>query len=96
MFAPFLPETSQRLHLTLAHEAPLFGKPFTQTVADSLGSHVVLGLNNENSLAQEGSDSWTAGLLEADKPFNQPAALFKKLDHSIVEEERSRLGKPSA
>ena len=95
VFAPFLPETSERLHQTLAHEAPLFGKPFTQEVSDSLGSHLVLGLDNENSLAKEGSDSWKAETLEAGRSFNQPAALFKKLDHSIVEEERSRLGRTS-
>ena len=96
MFAPFLPDTSERLHQILADEKTLFGTSFTQEVADSLGSHLILGLRHENSLAVEGSDTWVARELEGGKPFNQPAALFKKLDHSIVEEERSRLGKPSA
>ena len=95
MFAPFLPDTSERLHQILAHDVRLFGTPFTQEVSDTLGSHVVLGLDNANSLATEGSDLWTAVEMDEGNPFNQPAALFKKLDHSIVEEERSRLGKPS-
>lgn len=95
MFAPFLPQTSERLHQTLAHDMALFGTPFTQEVADSLGSHQVLGLNNHQSMAKEGVDLWQAVELQADKPFNKPTTLFKKLDHSIVEEERSRLGKPS-
>jgi hypothetical protein len=30
--------------------------------------------------------------LAGGKPFNQPQPLVKKLDHSIVEEERARLG----
>jgi hypothetical protein len=46
-------------------------------------------------MAKEGVDLWQAVELQADKPFNKPTTLFKKLDHSIVEEERSRLGKPS-
>ena len=95
MFAPFLPETSQKLHQILSDETPLFRRPFTQSVADSLGSHLVLGLTNEESLAKAGTDAWSAKTLEEGKPFNQPVALFKKFDHSIVEEERSKLGKPS-
>ena len=95
MFAPFLPETSERLHQTLAHENALFGRPFTQEVVDSLGSHLILGLNNHQSLVTEGVDLWQPVKLEAGRPFKKPATLFKKLDHSIVEEERSRLGKPS-
>jgi len=95
MFAPFLPNSSERLHQILAYEKSLFGTSFIQEVSDSLGSHQVLCLDNENSLVKESSDSWLAEQLAADKPFNQPAALYKKLDHSIVEEERSRLGKPS-
>lgn len=95
MFSPFLPDTSQKLNQILANDISLFGTPFTQEVEDLLGTHLVLGLNSENALVRVGSDAWVPLELEEGKPFNQPAPLFKKLDHSIVEEERARLGKSS-
>ncbi len=95
MFAPFLPATSEALHRILANEMQFFGSPYTQVVEDDLGSHEVLGLDASRSMAREGLDLWQPVDLEAGKEFLQPQPLFKKLDHSIVEEERSRLGKPS-
>ena len=58
---------------------------------DALGEHEILGLDNSNL----GQNVWKPTVLEADKAFNQPVPLIKKLDHVIVEEERARLGKPS-
>jgi len=95
IFAPFLPETSDKLHQILAYEKPIFGRPFTENVADSLGSHLTLQLDSKQSLTQEGRDLWQQSTVEMGIPFNQPTALFKKLDHAIVEEERARLGNPS-
>ena len=96
MFAPFLPNTCEKLHQILDSKTPLFGRPFTREISDSLGSHLVLSLDHEDSLAKEGSNFWVAQELVGDMPFNQPEVLFKKLDHSIVEEERNRLGNPTA
>lgn len=95
MFAPFLPQTSEALHHILANEMQFFGAPYTQIVEDSLGSHEVLGLDASRSMVREGLDLWQPVDLEADKEFLQPQPLFKKLDHSIVDDERGRLGKPS-
>jgi len=95
IFSPFLPETSEQLNKILANDYSLFETPFTREVKDSLGTHLVLGLTSDFSLVRPGSDAWVPLELEEGKPFNQPAPLFKKLDHSIVEEERARLGKPS-
>ena len=65
----------------------------TETISDELGTHVALSYNPEGCLAREGVNLWQPLSLEAGKPFNQPSPLVKKLDHSIVEEERARLGK---
>jgi methionyl-tRNA synthetase len=95
IFSPFLPETSEKLNKILANDYSLFETPFTCEVEDSLGTHLVLGLDSDFSLVRPGADAWVPLELEEGKPFNQPLPLFKKLDHSIVEEERARLGKPS-
>ena len=95
MSAPFLPHTSETLHQLLAHAAPLFGEQFSRFEKDALGEHEILGLNNAVAEGKPGQDIWTPVVLEADKTFNQPVPLIKKLDHAIVKEERARLGKPS-
>jgi len=89
MSAPFLPHTSETLHQLLAHSAPLFGEQFSRFEKDALGEHEILGLNNAVAEGKPGQDIWTPVVLEADKTFNQPVPLIKKLDHSIVEEERA-------
>lgn len=95
IFAPFLPETCEKLHQILAYEKPIFGRPFSENIADALGSHLTLQLDSKQSLTREGRDLWQRETIGMGIPFNQPTALFKKLDHAIVEEERARLGNPS-
>ena len=51
---------------------------------------------SEGSLTDQGEDLWQPKPLQAGRRFNAPTALFKKLDHSIVEAERQRLGQPEA
>jgi methionyl-tRNA synthetase len=36
---------------------------------------------------------WQASKLEPNRKLRQPGPLFKKLDESVIEEERARLGK---
>jgi hypothetical protein len=59
-------------------------------VQDGLGTHKVLtyqaGLTGKE-------DRWVPNELIGGRAFNQPKPLVKKLDHSMVEEERARLGK---
>ena len=95
MSAPFLPNTSERLHELLAHDKPLFGRQYSCSERDALGEHEVLRLDNSEAECQPGQDIWAPTVLEAGKAFNQPVPLIKKLDHKIVEEERARLGKAS-
>ena len=92
IFAPFLPDTSERLNSILNYDQSIFGKPETQAVEDKLGEYFVLTLNQADTQVKAGQDLWQAGRIEGGRAFQQPTALFKKLDHSIVDEERSRLG----
>jgi methionyl-tRNA synthetase len=88
LFAPFLPFTSDRLHGFMGYDGSLFGTQSTETLKDELGEHTVLRYNPGGATGK-----WEPSKLKAGDPLRQPVALFKKLDISIVEEERARLGK---
>ncbi len=88
LLAPFLPHTSEKLHSYFGYTQPLFGTQYTETVTDSLGEHNALRYNP----APEGI-RWVPSQLQPGQALQQPLPLFKKLDPSIIEEERARLGK---
>src|SRR5687768_11803735 len=91
MFAPFLPFSSEKLHSFFGYETPLFGEQYIQDVSDSLGSHKVL---RYKPVEQVGNLSyWKPSELNPGMKLNQPGPLFKKLEESVIEEERARLGK---
>jgi methionyl-tRNA synthetase len=92
MFAPILPFTSQRLHEFFGYETPVFGEQYTELVKDSLGEHTVL---RYKSVERDGIPpyAWKPSELKPGQKLNQPGPLFKKLEESVVEEERARLGK---
>lgn len=87
LFAPFLPFTSEKLNKYLGYAQPIFGTQFTSDIQDELGVHTVL--QYDPHLA---GGKWQPSSLEPGKPLIQPAPMFKKLDESIVAEERKRLG----
>jgi methionyl-tRNA synthetase len=87
MFAPFLPFTCAKLHGFFNYETPLFGEQYIETVKDSLGEHTVLRYKGVEGL------QWKPSELQPGKKLNQPGPLFKKLEESVIEEERARLGK---
>ena len=90
LLAPFLPFTSEKLHVFLGYTQPLFGKQaVTTSVSDALGEHTILQYD-----AADGSGLWAPSQIEAGRVLVQPQPLFKKLDIKIVEEERARLGQP--
>jgi methionyl-tRNA synthetase len=105
LFAPFLPFTSERLHGFFGYETPLFGEQYTEKVSDLRGSHKVLrykplALSGGLSSPSEASgvskpvvEGWKPSELKTGQRLNQPGPLFKKLEESVVEEERARLGK---
>ncbi len=87
LFAPFLPFSSERLHTYLGYSQPLFGEQFVETIQDSLGEHVVLRYRKGQA-----SGCWEPSRLIPGGILREPAPLFRKLDASIVDEERARLG----
>jgi methionyl-tRNA synthetase len=90
LLAPFLPFTSQKLHNFFGYEGQLFGDQYTETITDTVGEHLALRYNPENAVGR-----WEPSQLEPGRQLNQPSPLFKKLDASIVAEERARLGTPA-
>jgi methionyl-tRNA synthetase len=91
LFAPFLPFTSQRLHDFFGYESPLFGEQYTQVVTDSLGEHRVLRYRHSHQADEV--ILWRPSDLQPGQKLNQPSPLFKKLEESVAEDERARLGK---
>jgi methionyl-tRNA synthetase len=94
MFAPFLPFTSEKLHNFLGYDGPLFGEQYIEEVNDALGVHNVIRyrppvLSATNAIEAQ----WKPSKLKPNQATRQPGPLFKKLDESIIEEERARLGK---
>jgi methionyl-tRNA synthetase len=87
LLSPFLPFTCERLHTYFGYQEPLFGEQHVESRSDQLGEHTVLRYD-----PQKGCGRWEPSQLPAGQVLNQPAPLFKKLDESIVEEERARLG----
>jgi methionyl-tRNA synthetase len=90
LLSPFLPFTCEKLHTYLGYPGQLFGEQSTDVVEDDLGEHQVLRYNPEKA-----SGRWEPSQLKPGQKFDSPKPLFRKLDISIVEEERARLGKPS-
>ena len=91
LFAPFLPFTSEKLHQFLGYEDHLFGEQYIEEVEDSLGVHTVIRYRDLSRIVNP--TSWKHSELKPNQELRQPSPLFKKLDESIVEEERARLGK---
>ena len=87
LFAPFLPFSSERLHTFLGYSQPLFGESFIESHSDSLGTHQVLRYRQGQA-----SGAWKPSQLTAGHTLLPPAPLFRKLEESIVEDERRRLG----
>lgn len=87
LFAPFLPFSSQKLHEFLGYEGVLFGESWAETVEDALGSHTVL---RHKPLE---APLWKPSELPAGQAIQKPKPLFRKLEPSVAEEERARLGK---
>jgi methionyl-tRNA synthetase len=87
LLSPFLPFTCERLHKFLGYPDQLFGVQYTRAIQDAVGEHTALFYDPEKA-----SGHWLPSTLKPGTRFNQPEPLFKKLDESIVAEERARLG----
>lgn len=71
----------------LGYSSNLFGEQVIKTVEDNLGEHRVNTYD-----ASEAIGSWQPAELPVGQKFGEVCPLFKKLDTSIVDEERARLG----
>ncbi len=87
ILAPFLPFTSEHLHTYLGYTQPLFGEQITEIREDDLGQHEVL-----RYLPDKATGRWEPSQLPEGQPLQKPTPLFRKLDESVVAEERARLG----
>ena len=93
IFSPFLPHTCELLHSFLGYERPLYGSLITRDIEDDLSTHEVMLYEPGDALSAGEDDLWVPTTLVPGAAFRKPSPLFKKLDHSIVDEERERLGK---
>jgi methionyl-tRNA synthetase len=88
LFAPYLPFSSERLHQYLGYEGTLFGRSYTSTFKEEEGRvHQALCYDGSGA-----SGEWKPSELPAGQVLRQPEPLFRKLDESVVEEERARIG----
>jgi methionyl-tRNA synthetase len=87
LFAPYLPFSSEQLHHYLGYESSLFGELNIERIEEEQRSHGVLTYDGSQA-----KGCWEASQLKPGQALQQPKPLFKKLDDSIVEEERARLG----
>jgi methionyl-tRNA synthetase len=87
LFAPVLPFTSETLNGYFGAEQPLFGELAIEEITDAFGTHKGL-----RYLPAQAAGSWIPSQLKPGQTFEKPSPLFKKLDKSIVAEERARLG----
>lgn len=86
LFSPFLPFTSEKLHKFLGYQDQLFGEQTTQVIQDAVSEHTALLYDPAKAAGR-----WQPSDLKPGQLFLQPEPLFKKLDESIVKEERERL-----
>jgi methionyl-tRNA synthetase len=89
LFAPILPFTSEKLHGFFGYGTPLFGEQYVEEISDSLGTHTGLRYRVGRDII---SSYWKPSELKPGSEFNKPEPLFKKLDGSVIEDERARLG----
>jgi methionyl-tRNA synthetase len=87
MLAPYLPHTAQALHEMLGFRGRLFGEQQIEHVHEETRSHEVLTYHRAGATGQ-----WAPEKLPPGQRLDEPAALFRKLDEAVIEEELARLG----
>ena len=79
LWAPILPQSSERIHSMLGYDTTLFGRQYTERVTDSRGAHLVLRYDHGQAVGR-----WQAEELPAGQALREPAALFAKLDEEVM------------
>jgi len=91
LFAPFLPFTSQQVHEFLGYDGALFGEQIIRTYRESERSHGALTYDGVNAVGR-----WEPSQLPVGQKLRPPVPLFRKLEPELIDQERARLGQPSA
>ena len=86
ILAPILPHTAQRLHEYLGYDGQLFGTQHVVEYEEEMRSHRALTYDHSGAIG-----TWAKSALPPGQALRAPAALFKKLDESVIEEEYARL-----
>ncbi len=79
LWAPILPQSSERIHRMLGYDTALFGRQYTERVTDERGAHLVLRYEHGQAVGR-----WQADELPAGQVLREPAALFAKLDDEVM------------
>jgi methionyl-tRNA synthetase len=89
ILAPFLPFSSQQVHEMLGYEGQLFGDLVIKEYSENGRTHKGLTYDPTRQ-----SGTWTKSVFAQGQKLVDPKPLYVKLDDSIIEAERSRLGQP--
>jgi methionyl-tRNA synthetase len=81
IWAPILPHSSERLHTMLGYDSALFGRLYTERIADARGDHLTLQYDHGDA-----AGCWEVTELPANQPLQMPAPLFHKLDDELMAE----------
>ncbi len=85
LLSPFLPESSDYLRQLLGHSEMLAGSVTVRPVDDAFGKRDVIAGQFATG------ERWIPSWLPTGRKLKEPSALFRKLDDSIADEERTRL-----
>ncbi|GAB4450851.1 MAG: methionine--tRNA ligase [Anaerolineae bacterium] len=88
LLAPYLPHTCEKLHQLLGYDGQLFGDQHIVTYQEGARPHDALTYDPTPATGR-----WTPSALPPGQKLRKPSPLFKKLDESVIEGERARLGK---
>ena len=86
ILTPFLPHTSQQVHVLLGYDGFLAGPVEFRDVDDEGETHEILTGDYTGWVGR-----WEPSDLRPGQPLREPKPLFRKLDDSIVDEELRRM-----
>ncbi len=86
MLAPYLPFTCQELHSYLGYEGQLFGRLYTEELAETTRRHLAIRYDPSPARGR-----WTISELPPGQPLREPKALFLKLEPNVADLEMERM-----
>jgi len=87
LFAPFVPFSSEALHVYFGYNGSLFGFQSIETYTEATRTHKALTYQSADA-----TGNWAPSQLLVGQTLGKPAPLYRKLDESVVDEEMARLG----